>query len=215
MTHAYSETYLYDSMIILGETLDYAVNTQKIDINSFFDMFITTGYAKMFEDGNPNIICGKSGAELAIDVLRKANYSFTIVDPNSTLEKSEEYWTGWVLAYYHWKTNISFLDIHSRMPVSNIRDLYHPLHEASEDYFVDKLNNILKEIPAKTKLQTIRKESGLTQLELAKNSGVNLRTLQQYETKAKDINKASIKTISSLAVALGCDVNDLIEISFN
>ena len=215
MTHAYSETYLYDSMIILGETLDYAVNTQKIDINSFFDMFITTGYAKMFEDGNPNIICGKSGAELAIDVLRKANYSFTIVAPNSTLEKSEEYWTGWVLAYYHWKTNISFLNIHSRMPVSNIRDLYHPLHEASEDYFVDKLNNILKEIPAKTKLQTIRKESGLTQLELAKKSGVNLRTLQQYETKAKDINKASIKTISSLAVALGCDVNDLIEISFN
>ncbi len=215
MTHAYSETYLYDSMIILGETLDYAVNTQKIDINSFFDMFITTGYAKMFEDGNPNIICGKSGAELAIDVLRKANHSFTIMDPNSSLEKTEEYWTGWVLAYYHWKTNISFFDIHSRMPVSNIRDLYHPLHEASEDYFTDKLNNILKDIPAKTKLQTIRKESGLTQLELAKKSGVNLRTLQQYENKAKDINKASIKNISSLAIALGCDVNDLIEISFD
>ena len=215
MTHAYSETYLYDSMMVLGETLDYAVNTQNIDIDRFFDMFITTGYAKLFEDGNPNIVCGKSGVELTIDILSKANYPFSIKQSNATLEKTEEYWTGWVLAYYHWKTSISFEEIHTLFPVSNICKMYYPLHEASEDYFVDTLNNILKKAAKTTNLQRIRKACGLSQTELSKISGVNLRTLQQYETRAKDINKASINTIRSLAKALGCDSNDLIEINFS
>ena len=215
MTQAYSETYLYDSMTILGQALDYAVNTLNIDIDQFFDMFISTGYAKLFEDGNPNIVCGKSGIELAIDVLNKAHYTFEAKQPTRSLEKSEEYWTGWVMAYYHWKTNISFSDVHSRLLISKIRDMYYPLHEASEDYFVDKLNEILKEVPLKTNIQKIRKACGLSLSELAKKSGVNLRTLQQYETRAKDINKASINIIRSLAKALGCELNDLTEISFD
>ncbi|MBQ1628436.1 MAG: helix-turn-helix transcriptional regulator, partial [Treponema sp.] len=41
------------------------------------------------------------------------------------------------------------------------------------------------------------RSAGLTQKELSELSGVNLRTLQQYETGAKDINMASGKSINA------------------
>jgi DNA-binding Xre family transcriptional regulator len=40
---------------------------------------------------------------------------------------------------------------------------------------------------------------------------VNLRTIQQYETRSKDINKAAGKTLLSLARALSCRIEDLLE----
>ena len=40
---------------------------------------------------------------------------------------------------------------------------------------------------------------------------VNLRTLQQYEIRAKDINRAAGITLLALAKALGCQVEDLLE----
>lgn len=40
---------------------------------------------------------------------------------------------------------------------------------------------------------------------------MNLRTLQQYEIRAKDINKAAGATLLSLSRALGCRVEDLLE----
>ena len=48
---------------------------------------------------------------------------------------------------------------------------------------------------------------------MAEKSGVNLRTLQQYELKAKDISKASVQTMVSLANVLGCRVEDFLEYS--
>ena len=50
-----------------------------------------------------------------------------------------------------------------------------------------------------------------SQRELAEKSGVNLRTLQQYELKAKDINKAATTTLLALSKTLGCKIEDLLE----
>ena len=61
-----------------------------------------------------------------------------------------------------------------------------------------------------TKLQTIRKSSGLSQSQLAELSGVNLRSLQYYEQGAKDVNKAAAETVFALARALGCTMEDLL-----
>ena len=60
-------------------------------------------------------------------------------------------------------------------------------------------------------IRTARKHAGLTQKELAEKSGVNLRTLQQYELKAKDINKAATTTLLALSKTLGCKIEDLLE----
>ena len=54
---------------------------------------------------------------------------------------------------------------------------------------VETMNQILEKCRTReTNLQHLRKLAGLTQKQLSELSGVNLRTLQQYETGAKDIN---------------------------
>lgn len=66
-----------------------------------------------------------------------------------------------------------------------------------------------KNIP--TKLQIVRRAIGLSQKELSEKSGVTLRMIQQYEHRAKDINKTVASNLFALAQALGCEVEDLLE----
>ncbi len=61
------------------------------------------------------------------------------------------------------------------------------------------------------KLKRFRTLYGCTQSELAKQSGVSLRSIQMYEQRRKDINKASVETMYSIAKVLGCTIEDLIE----
>ena len=74
-----------------------------------------------------------------------------------------------------------------------------------------KVEKRIIEEPTAPTLQTQRKISGYTQKELAEKVGVNLRTLQQYEIRAKDINKAAGTTLLALSKVLGCRVEDLLE----
>ena len=94
-----------------------------------------------------------------------------------------------------------------------VRKLYNTLHEAAEEKFVDTVNAIIRRKNAQAKLQQQRKRCGYSQKELAEKSGVNLRTLQQYELKTKDINKASGQTVLAMANVLGCRVEELMEYS--
>ena len=73
------------------------------------------------------------------------------------------------------------------------------------------VNSIIEKKTTTTKLQELRKNIGYSQRELAEKSGVNLRTLQQYELKAKDINKAATATLLALSKTLGCKIEDLLE----
>lgn len=61
-----------------------------------------------------------------------------------------------------------------------------------------------------TNLQKKRKDAGMTQHELASGACVSVRTLQYYEQGVLDINKASAATVYRLAVALGCQMEDLL-----
>ena len=49
------------------------------------------------------------------------------------------------------------------------------------------------------------------QSELAQQAGVSVRTIQQYEQRRKDINKAQTETLLKIARALVCTVEDLVE----
>ena len=64
-------------------------------------------------------------------------------------------------------------------------------------------------------ISAARKKLKYTQRELAEKVGVNLRTLQQYEVRAKDINKAAGITLVALSKVLGCRVEDLLEYDLN
>ena len=98
--------------------------------------------------------------------------------------------------------------------MKEVLKLYPVMHEAAEEKFVDTVNTILQRENTQTKLQRQRKQCGYSQSELAEKSGVNLRTLQQYESGAKDINKASVQTVVALANVLGCRAEDLLQPAF-
>ena len=72
MTHAYSELYLNDAKECLADMLDYAVNDCGFELDWFASLFVTTGYAQKFESGNPAVLSGMSGVELAREIIRKA-----------------------------------------------------------------------------------------------------------------------------------------------
>ena len=60
-------------------------------------------------------------------------------------------------------------------------------------------------------MKRIRTAYGCTQAELAKRSGVSLRSIQMYEQRNKDTNKASAETLLRLSKVLGCTMEDLME----
>ena len=60
------------------------------------------------------------------------------------------------------------------------------------------------------KLKEQRQKQKMTQKQLAEKSGVNQRTLENYECGKTDLKKASIETGIALAKALDCRVEDLI-----
>lgn len=211
MIHAYAEQYLHDAMTNLGEAFDYAVNACKLKPDTFMELFIASGYAEKFGKGNPKVVSGFSGTELVMEVYLKSGIAIDFPEAQIEYDASAEYWSGWILAFYQWYTARSFKDIHANITMTQILKLYSTHHEAAEEKFVVTVNAILRRKKQTTKLQSQRKKCGYSQRELAEKSGVNLRTLQQYELGTKDIGKASVQAVASLANALGCRVEDLLE----
>lgn len=211
MMHAYDEIYLNDAMRNLGEAFDYSATVLAIPMDDFLDMFIISGIAEQFALGVPKFVSGLSGTELVWEVLNRTKKNVDLPSPQTEYDYSQEYWCGWILAFYQWNTGKSFKKIKEYLPMSEIYKLYPTLHEASEEKFVDVANSILKRKNIATKLQTVRKAVGLSQKELSEKSGVTLRMIQQYEQRAKDINKASAGNLFALARVLGCKAEDLLE----
>ena len=213
MTNAYSELYLDDAMQNLGDMVEYAVCDLGFDPDVFFGWFISSGIASKFEKGNPKYITGMSGFELAEAVLTETNVAHEKREPSFIEFKGREYWAGWILAYYQWETGKRFEDIvKDGLTLSTVFSMY-VLHEADESKFVEAANEIIarNRENRKTKLFEIRKARGFTQQQLSKASGVSLRMIQLYEQKQNDISKAQATIVISLAKALGCEVEDLID----
>lgn len=211
MICAYNENYLNDAMNNLGEAMDYAVNSCKISMDAFMDLFIVSGYATQFASGVPKVVCGLSGTELVCEVLAYSGLQSEFPDARIEYDYSVEYWCGWILAYYQWYTSKSFKNIQKYLRMSEIEKMYPTLHEASEDKFVDTVNAMIQREKPATHLQMLRRACGYSQKLLAQKSGVTLRSIQQYEQRAKDINKAAGVTLFALAQVLGCNVEDLLE----
>ena len=211
MIRAYDKVYLDKARTALGRMLDFAVYDLKYDITEFFDLFIKSGVAKRFESGDFAVIVGKSGVELAYEVLEQSGVERERIIPNYTASRSEEFWTGWALAYYQWKTSMSFAQIVRYVTIKDMTALYQPYHEMDIRQFVDKVNAMYKAAKPETNLKLLRKKAGLSQRELADLSSVPVRTIQQYEQRQKNINKAQAEYLVMLAKVLCCEVEDLME----
>lgn len=60
-------------------------------------------------------------------------------------------------------------------------------------------------------LKERRKKLNLTQKELAEQTGLNIRLIQDYEQGHRDLAHASVLNAYRIAAALNCNVDDLIE----
>ena len=211
--HGYDKFFLTNVMENLGSAFDCAVNKFEIPAKDFYEFFLISKVAEHIENGNPKYIAGLSGLELTQAIFDKVGIKKTVFQyPN--YERTKEYWAGWILSYYQWHSNLTFASIQKFLSIDTILSLYNPLHEAPEEKFIEAADSIIaRNLYTKpTKLQFLRKAAGLTQKELSELSGINLRTLQQYEIRLKDINKASGDSINALAKALCCNFYDVMEI---
>ena len=211
MIRAYSELYLSDAKKTLGAMFDYAVNDCGYDIDFFASLFISSGYAKQFETGNAAYISGMSGVELARKVIEYAYPGEETATDTQRSDKSPEYWAGWALADYQWRSAYRFSDVFERIKMSGLVRMYSVYHEMDIRQFYDTVDNLMKAPAGETKLRKIREAKGLSQSELAKLSGVNLRSIQMYEQRNNDIDKAQGQALYKLSAVLGCSIEDLLE----
>ncbi|MCI6956361.1 MAG: helix-turn-helix domain-containing protein [Clostridiales bacterium] len=211
MIHAYDKVYLDKARTALGRMLDFAVYDLKYDIEDFFALFVTSGIAARFEKGDYRVIVGMSGVELAYKVLELTKGEENRIKPQYSADRSEEYWAGWALAHYQWDTALSFEEIVRAVPMKRIVQMYSPYHEMDIRQFCDKMNELYRTAQPETNLKALRQWANLSQRELAEQSGVPLRTIQQYEQRQKSINKAQAEYLLMLASTLCCDMEDLLE----
>ena len=210
--HAFADTYLPDAMRNLAEAFDYAANACDVSVNDFGNAFLASGLAEAWESGSPKVLSGLSGTELVREALVRCGQVRSWPAPRvDALGRTPEYWCGWVLAYYQWESSRPFSEIFTALAPSDVVRLYHPLHEASEDTFADRADAIVRRVLPDTRLRRQRLAAGFSQSELAALSGVNIRNIQQYEQRAKDINRAAAISLQSLARALGCRIESLLE----
>ena len=210
--HAYLYDYLPTAQRIMGDMLDFAVNTCEQDIEKFYGLFLMSDVSLQFQNGNPTYIAGKTGCELAKEVIAESGMRPLTNEDEMYLDKSPEYWAGWVLAYYQWKSGKSFRLINDNgLDIEKIIALYHPLHEADLDKFASVADRIITETvnSSVSPLKKARERCGLTQEDLSRISGVSLRMIRAYEQKAQDIAKANFSTIERLQSVLHADFSEL------
>jgi DNA-binding transcriptional regulator YiaG len=209
--HAYQETYVNNAMSLMGDMIDYVSNDCNMDADLYFKLFLSSNVCKAIENGNPKYILGRSGIDIAKDVVLDKIGKTLIEIPQERFSRSPEYWAGWAIAYYQWFSARKFAEINCVLPFSTLTVLYSTLHEADISKFVSVANKKMKEAFPDTRLKTLRTVYGYSQSELSKASGVGLRSIQMYEQRNKDINKASGQTLKQLSSVLGCAMEDLLE----
>ena len=208
---AYRETYLNKVQSALGDAFDYAINTCGIPGEDFTKYFTASSISKRIENGEPAFLAGKSGIEIAVDVVLESTGRQLNNEPQDHFGRSREYWVGWAVCYYQWFSARSFNDIFKVLSFEDLKNMYYTLHEADISKFVDIADERIREHFKDTSLKRFRTSYGCTQAELAKLSGVSLRSIQMYEQRNKDINKASAETLYRISKVLGCTIEVLLE----
>ncbi len=210
-TRAYQETYLSKAQAALGDAFDYAINTCRISGADFIKLFTASSVSRRMENGEPAYLAGKSGIEIAADVLLESTGKQLEAKPQEHFGRSREYWIGWAVCYYQWFSARSYGDIFKVLSYEDLSNMYYTLHEADISKFVDIADEKIREHFKDTNLKRIRSSYGCTQAELAKRSGVTLRSIQMYEQRNKDINKASADALYRISRVLGCSMESLLE----
>ncbi len=201
---SYSKLYLPNLSENLGIMFEHAVNSG-IDPIIFWNTFINSNVAKQIEKGNPKYLTCS-----ALDYLNEIYNGIKSIENREHINKDKYYWAGWALSQFQYQKGYSFYKINNSLPIEEVLRLYPTLHEADVTKFFDVANTYFKKSEI-TNLQRIRKARGLSQSKLSELAEVELRSIQTYEQRRNDINKAQVDTVYKLARVLGCNIEDLLE----
>lgn len=238
MMRAYDEALLPRACDSLGRMLDFSAHSLRMDPSAMMDLFVASGAASLFGAGDIRLICGMSGMELAYEVLERSGLRYERTSPRHTISLSGEYWCGFALSLIQWGSCLPFEAVTESFPVSafigeygsrrtayldslpldlsaaeraeKIREFGRLYASDAAAKFVSGISSPERE-KSNTPLKKARIKSGLSQSQLAKASGVPLRTIQQYEQRQKDINRARAEYLIMLSSALGCSPASLLE----
>lgn len=210
MIHAFPESYLSKAQSAFGDLFDYSINVFGLSGDSFIKLFSSSELCKRVENGDVALIAGKSGIELTMELIEQTFGTQVIIEPEYRPSRTAEYWVGWAVCYYQWLTSVPYSAIFSIYSFENLKNLYISLHEADISKFVQITSERITSMVT-TNLKRIRAVNGYSQSQLAKRAGVGIRSIQMYEQRNKDINKAAVETVYNLSKALGCEVSALME----
>ena len=140
MTPAYSELYLADASLALGSMLESAVYLFGVELQTFWRLFLSSCVSDDFGHGLSGTVSGKSGWELAAEILDDAKVAFCREKPQETVGRSHEFWAGWALAQYQWRTGLAFREIEMFAPLKDVLLMYSPYHEMDVSQFFDALD---------------------------------------------------------------------------
>lgn len=208
MICSYDETLLHKAQTSMGHMLDTAVSLYGWDLAEFYDMFLNSDYPARIERGESSVIAGMSGHELAYAVISEQK-EVGLHDHDLTVDRSREYWIGWSLSYYQWRSSRSFRYINDLVSIPQMYSMYPIYHEMDISQFVDRINEIDGE-NRRMSFKRLRKYAGLSQKELADKTGIPLRTIQQYEQGQKILAHARADVVVRLSKALYCNIEDLV-----
>ncbi len=214
MIHAYHEMHLRKAMHNIGDMFDFAINDLGLDRTDYAAMFAGSTICRRIENGEPKYLIGMSGAELAIDIIQETTGRIVEMEgdlADASWDRSPDYWCGWAAFYYQWLRTIPYKELFRIASYEEISSMYRTLHEADVTKFAEAMDQRRAAGIRETNLKRIRTSYGCSQSELARMSGVSLRSIQMYEQRNKDINRGQLETITSLARALGCRAEDLLE----
>lgn len=202
--------YRAEAMDALGELLDLLVNGCGVPGADAAEAFVASGMAAEFERRNPAFLGGRSAVELAEWLATWLELDARAVPAAEVFDRSADWWLGEALAFFQVQTGRSYAAVFERVGYEELVGMYHPLHEAPFEKFAEVLLARLAE-PEPTRLAQLRTQLGYSQAQLAARSGVGLQSIQFYEQRRKDINKAQANHLLALAQALGCSMEALLE----
>lgn len=199
-----------EAITCMAEMFEYAENTVRVNAKDFFSLFNNTNISDAFFTLDIKYILGKSSIEIVKEVLDLNHIKYkTLIHRKRFV--NDAYWVGLIVSSYCFAKNISFKKFEQVFDINDIKRMYNPLHEAPHNKAIEAIDCILSS--KKTNLSIVRENAGYSQNELSAISGVSLRSIQMYEQRNKDINKASFSTIKSLATTLHVSLDDLYECS--
>ena len=203
--------YIEDYQDLIGNVFEIALIDYEFDPGFFSFVFSKSKTCREMENGNPFYIAGKSPEEIISLVLKENGMREETIFAPRNVRKEQEYWAGWVLAYYQMKSKCRYRDIFAKLPLLSLLNMYPKYHEMDIERSIEEIDRRMDLSNKETNLKRFREMMRLSQSELARISGVKVRMIQLYEQRENDIDKAQVKTLYRLSKALKCHIEDLLE----